>query len=97
MLTKTYAGTGRICRVTFQLPAEVQARTVTLCGDFNEWDPRCDYMEPVAGGGFRLSLLLLPGRKYQYRYLLDDQRWYIDAKAEGITPGHGGEDAVLFT
>src|SRR5574340_1169214 len=96
MLTKTYGGTGRICRVTFQLPAETGARIVTLCGDFNDCDPRCHYMEPVPGGDFQLTLMLHPGRSYRFRYLLDGRNWAVDPGADGYMPGgEDTEDAVI--
>ena len=36
MLKKNYSKTGRLCRVTFDLPAEVNATRASLCGNFNE-------------------------------------------------------------
>jgi 1,4-alpha-glucan branching enzyme len=96
MITKAYGGTGRICRVTFKLPAELEARTVTLCGDFNDWDTRCDYMEPVEGGGFALTMLLHPGHAYHFRYLLDNQQWMLDPAADGLGSQGNSDDAVLL-
>jgi hypothetical protein len=39
MLKKNYSKSGNSCRVTFKLPATVNAETVHLCGEFNEWSP----------------------------------------------------------
>ena len=83
MLSKAYSRSGRLCRVTFQLSAEVSAQRVTICGDFNEWDTDCDYLDPLPGGGFSGSLLLQSGREYRFRYLLDGRRWEIDQGADG--------------
>ena len=38
MSKKDYTKTGRSCRVTFELPAEVNAHEANLCGDFNQWN-----------------------------------------------------------
>ena len=47
-------------------------------------------------GGFSLSITLLAGKKYQFRYLLDDQRWENDPDADSFIPNpFGTEDSVL--
>ncbi|MCI0731623.1 MAG: hypothetical protein L0332_33525 [Chloroflexi bacterium] len=38
MLKKSYSRKGRSCRVTFTLPATVNAEQAHLCGEFNDWD-----------------------------------------------------------
>mgnify|MGYP005858121125 CR=1 FL=1 len=38
MLKKAIQKSGNTCKVTFVLPAEVNAETACLCGDFNDWD-----------------------------------------------------------
>ncbi len=38
-MKKTYSKSGTTCRVTFELPAEIEAKAVALCGEFNDWDP----------------------------------------------------------
>ncbi len=97
MLTKTYAHTGRVCRVTFHVPPGSRARTAALCGDFNDWDPDCSYMEPDPDGGFTLSLMLHPGRQYRFRYLLDGRRWEVDNCADGYVANRlGGDDSVVI-
>ena len=47
----------------------VQAKEVWLVGDFNGWNPTIDELE-AAGGGFEISLYLLPG-SYRYRFIID--------------------------
>ena len=97
MYTKTYGQTGRVCRVTFHLNAEMKARTVSLCGDFNEWDPECNFMERSSDGSFSTSVMLHPGHQYRFRYLIDGQRWEVDGQAEGYALNRlGGDDAVIM-
>ena len=38
MPKKTFDPASHTVKVTFTLPAEVQAETACLCGDFNAWD-----------------------------------------------------------
>lgn len=96
MLKKSYSKTGRVCRVTFRLPAEVQARQACLCGEFNAWDPASHPMRRLKDGGFSITLSLAPGRAYRFRYLLDGTRWENDWAADGYVPNpFGGEDSVV--
>jgi 1,4-alpha-glucan branching enzyme len=96
MLRKTYSKTGRMCRVTFVLPADVGAETVVLCGDFNNWDRTAHTLTRRKDGRFSLTLSLTTGRQYHYRYLLDGRRWENDWEADGYSPNpFGSEDSLL--
>jgi 1,4-alpha-glucan branching enzyme len=83
-------------KVTFNLPAEVNAESASLCGDFNEWDKTAHPMEKQKNGSFSLTLNLDAGRHYHFRYFLDGERWENDWDAEAYVPNHfGSEDSVL--
>ena len=82
MVNKAYSKSGGSCRVTFELPSDVNAETAYLCGDFNEWDPRAHPMERRKDGSFRLTVPLKPGKMYRYRFLLDGERWENGWEAE---------------
>jgi 1,4-alpha-glucan branching enzyme len=96
MLKKEYTKTGRSCRVTFNLPAEVNARRACLCGEFNDWDQSSHPMKRGKDGSFSLTISLKPGRQYRYRFLLDGERWENDWAAEDYAPNAlGSEDSVV--
>lgn len=96
MPRKTYSKTGRTCRVTFALPADVGAQTVVLCGDFNNWDCTSHTLTLRKDGRFSLTLSLATGRQYHYRYLLDGRRWENDWEADGYIPNpFGSENSLL--
>ena len=96
MLKKEYTKTGRSCRVTFNLPAEVNARRACLCGEFNDWDQSSHPMKRGKDGSFTLTISLKPGRQYRYRFLLDGERWENDWAAEDYAPNAlGSEDSVV--
>lgn len=96
MLKKSYSKTGRVCRVTFRLPAEVEADSAALCGDFNEWNQEANPMKRLKSGGFSATVSVPAGQKYRFRYLLDGQRWENDWEADAYLPNaHGSEDSVL--
>ena len=89
------AGTAPV-DVTFTLPAEVQAGTVALCGEFNDWSAGDTRLERGSDGSWQATIALEPGRSYRYRYLLDDQRWENDERADHQVPNAlGSIDSVV--
>ena len=96
MLKKAVSKNGKKCRVTFELPAEVDAETAVLCGDFNDWDVEAQPMKQRKDGTFYTAVSLVTGQTYQFRYLLDGERWENDWEADGYVPNtHGTENSVL--
>ena len=96
MLKKSYTKTGKICRVTFKLPAEVEAGTAALCGDFNKWDPAANPMKRLKDGSFSTTVSLESGHSYRFRYWLDDARWENDWQADAYLPNDfGTEDSIV--
>jgi hypothetical protein len=82
--------------VTFTLPAEVQAETVALCGEFNDWSVNDIRLERSPDGTWRAVVALEPG-SYRYKYLLDGQRWENAAQADHYAPNpYGGVDSVII-
>ena len=95
-MKKTYTKTGRSCRVMFELPRQVNAQTVALCGEFNEWDCTKHPMKRRKDGSFSLAVSLKPGTEYRYRYLLDGEKWENDWAADRYVPNtFGTEDSVV--
>ena len=96
MVRKHYSKTGRSCRVTFDLPAEVNAAKVSLCGEFNAWSPSANAMKPRKDGRFSTTVSLDAGRDYRFKYLLDDNRWENDWAADDYAPNDfGTEDSLV--
>jgi 1,4-alpha-glucan branching enzyme len=96
MIKKAYTKTGKSCRVTFELPTEVNAETAFLCGEFNDWNGDAKPMKRRKDGSFTQTISLKPGQTYRFRYLLDDQRWENDWDADAYVPNpFGSEDSVV--
>lgn len=96
MLIKNYSKTGRICRVTFKLPAEVKAEKAVLCGDFNDWDTDAKPMRRLKDGSFSQTVSLDADNTYHFRYYLDDERWENDWEPDGYEKNeHGTEDSIV--
>ena len=96
MLKKTVAKNGKTCRVTFSVPADVEAQEVALCGEFNEWSESSHLLKQRKGGNFSTTVTLDTGRDYRFRYLLDGERWENDWQADAYLPNeYGSEDSVV--
>jgi 1,4-alpha-glucan branching enzyme len=91
-MKKTYTLTGKSCRVTFALPAELKARKASLCGDFNAWNPKKHPMKKRKDGSFSVTVSLKPGNEYRFRYLIDGKKWENDWAADRYVPNDFGSD-----
>ena len=95
-MRKTYSKSGENCRVTFELPTEVKAKKVVLCGDFNDWDKTRHKLKQRKKGNFSLTITLKSGHSYRYRYWVDGDRWENDWEADRYVPNEfGSEDSVV--
>jgi hypothetical protein len=78
--------------VELELPA-AEARTVSVAGDFNEWQNT--RMSKGEDGVWRIRLSLPPGR-YQYAFVVDEDKWVADPRAATLVDsGYSGANAVL--
>jgi hypothetical protein len=101
MLEKNYLKTRPVCKVTFTLPLEAapEAHHVQLLADFNDWGRRHPGVEmKKTKHGYRTTVELEPGRRYEFRYLIDHARWENDWHADGYVPSPfaGIDNSVLI-
>lgn len=72
-----------------------RARSVSVAGDFNGWNPAQTPLERSDGGVWTATIPLKPGR-YQYMFVIDGKQWITDPlAAEEATDGFGAQNAVL--
>lgn len=96
MPKKKYDANRQSAKVTFSLPAEVEAESVVLCGDFNGWDPSTDRLKRAADGSWKVVVELDANRSYAYRFLIDGHRWENDWEAERYQANEfGSEDGII--
>lgn len=96
MISTRVARAAEAVLVTFTV-SDVEDPTVriSVVGDFNDWNPLATAMEPGARGR-TATVCLQPGRRYRFRYLTEDGRWFNDAAADDYEPNaHGGLDGVV--
>lgn len=95
--TKTYNKAGDQCKVRFKLakPSLEGAKEVFLAADFTNWAPIP--MKKLKDGSASLEQTVKTGCDYQYRYVLDGDKWVNDPEADDYTQTEfeGVENSVL--
>ncbi len=96
-IKKQFVQKGAVCRVTFRLNKKDvnTAKSVALVGDFNNWDPKTNIMEPLKGGEFKAVVELKAGQEYQFRYVADGSNWLNDSEAEKAANEFGDYNSVI--
>lgn len=97
MLKKNYTKNRNSCRVTFKVPAEIEAEKVALLGEFNEWDAETHLLKKLKDGSHSVTLSLGAGQDYRFRYLVDGDRWENDDAPDRLVPNRFGSRDCLIT
>ena len=78
-----------------ELRLSAPASSVTVVGDFNDWDPSGTPLRPTGRTGvWSVELRLKPGR-YHYTFLIDGRRWAGDPSEPKVTSDFGAPVSVL--
>jgi hypothetical protein len=73
------------------------ARSVSVVGDFNGWDPNATPMERVGTSGFWSATLLAKPGRHTYAYLVDGTTLMADPRApRAKSTDFGGDASVLM-
>ena len=70
-----------------------EAESVSVVGDFNNWQAEDLPMVRTEEGHWRAEVDLPPGT-FKFKYVADGQ-WYTDFAAFGVEPSEHGWDSVL--
>ncbi len=99
MITKQRAAKPYRILVTFELPECIWAHSVYLVGEFNGWNPTSHpLVQNRRNPNWHITLELEANREYQFRYLLDGEKWVNDCDADRYVPDqYGGENSVVST
>ncbi len=89
-IDKKYLKSRPICKVKFVAPPEIakEAKKVYLAGDFNNWEYEETMLRKQKNGTLAATLELETGSEYQYRYVLDGERWENDNEADKYVPSN---------
>ena len=85
--TKVAATAVKTSKVTFVLPKEAveNAETVAVLGDFNNWQNGV-LLAKQKDGSFKTAVELEKGRSYEYRFLINGEKWENDWAAQAYAP-----------
>jgi 1,4-alpha-glucan branching enzyme len=88
------SGRQKVRNVEFKLDA-VHARSVTIAGTFNGWDPNKTPMRKDGSAVWKATVPLPPGR-HEYRFVVDGQ-WLCDPHSQEVVPNpFGGQNSVII-
>lgn len=99
MVKKQHLKTRDTCKVTFELPADFNAKAgaVHLLAEFNDWQEKP--FKQLKSGKWQITEEVAPGRSYQFRYHVfeNGHDYYLnDEDADHIAANdQGTENAVI--
>ena len=98
-IIKNYQPSKGTCKVTFSfaLNDAEGVKTIQVLGDFNNWDNKVAPKMKKGKEDFSTSIELNAGQSYEFKYLLDGNRWENDFSADSYvtTPFSGISNSVL--
>ena len=96
MLKKKFFKTKNEAEITFEFSAE-KNKSVALVADFNQWEPvKMKFVKKDKV--FRTKVRLPKNEVFHFRYLLDNQQWENDHRADEYMPNpFGSDNSVLKT
>lgn len=97
MITKSIDPKSGRCLATFTCHPPAQAKHVSICGDFNQWQAGHDTMTREADGTFTTTLALQPGTRFSFKYLADVGGWLNDDQADDYQQNEYGEWNSIIT
>ena len=91
---KKYLKTKPICKVKFIAPKELTKGAKSLCiaGDFNNWDQNKNELKKQKDGTYATTIDLPKDGEYQYRFIIDGERWENDYSADKYVPSNIGSE-----
>ena len=96
MISKSYSKNQTSCRVTFKVPKGLEAESVVLLGDFNEWETQANPLKVRKDGSWSTTVSIKADREYRFRYLVDGERWINDDEVDHLVANRfGGQDGLL--
>jgi 1,4-alpha-glucan branching enzyme len=98
MITKKFIKKRQQYKVTFELPADIEADEIYLLADFNGWEEVP--LERQKSGKWKLICELAPDSSYQFRYRVlrgNYEEYQNDPMADGFVANALGTENSLIT
>ncbi|MFV0291560.1 MAG: isoamylase early set domain-containing protein [Mangrovibacterium sp.] len=85
-----------VTKVTFRISKEMacDAGSVSVVGDFNNWDIIATPMSPLKNGEYSAIVELDQNNTYAFRYYIDGE-WYNEPEADGQAANEFGSENSL--
>jgi 1,4-alpha-glucan branching enzyme len=100
MLKKQYVKSRDVYKVTFRLAKHEQpdypVNSVNLVADFNDWSFTDMPMQPLKNGDYKITVELKPGKKHEFRYLINNEKWFNEWEADEYILGDFGKDNCVI-
>ncbi len=87
----TFNATTKKSLFRFRLP---DAQTVSVVGEFNQWDPEKNVMKKGKGGDWECEIRLAPG-SHQFLYFADRIHWITDDACPKVMSDVGTENSLI--
>jgi hypothetical protein len=76
--------------------ADADAESVTVAGDFNDWDAEATALRDTDGDGVWTGLIALRPGMHKYMFVVNGERWVTDPEADRyVDDGFGMRNAVI--
>ena len=76
--------------------ADKAAQSVTVAGDFNDWNAEATPLRDTDGDGIWTGLIALRPGMHKYMFVVNGERWVTDPEAESyVDDGFGMRNAVI--
>jgi Carbohydrate-binding module 48 (Isoamylase N-terminal domain) len=72
-----------------------QAASVTVVGDFNDWNPSATPLASANGGGVWWVTVPLPPGRYRYAFVVNGTTWLADPEASAVEHEFGRPSSVV--
>ena len=89
MIKTTKPGRDHTIRITFTLPVDEPSGSVSVVGDFNDWNPFAHPLRRRANGTRSAAVTVPVGTTLRFRYLGEGGMWFND----DTVPAPDGQDA----
>lgn len=102
MLEKKYIKSRKIYKVTFtipdvELPDNLQVESLSVAGDFNDWNPETTPMKRNKQGANWAEIELNPGQGCEFRYVANGEYWFNAWEADTYVPNSMGTENCVVT
>ena len=78
-------------KLTFTLSLQDTPQPVSVCGDFNDWNPLAHPLKKRANGTRSAAVVVPTGGTYAFKYLAEGGTWFNDVGADRHTTNEYGE------